>query len=95
MAVNYFKEPEAPTAHGGMFAYLHEHEWTEVGAQLNPNGTHSSLWGCAHCPDVAIGDYVGPIPEGFCLWCNWVQRKPKRKKCEDCGQPMPKKGKKK
>lgn len=82
----YFPDP-GPMSVGPARAYMHEHEWTEVGAYLNPNGTWSALFTCSLCPDVGLGGHVGPIPPGYCL-CGWVQRAPGRKRCEDCKRPL-------
>lgn len=82
--LEYFTEPSEP---GCVYAYSHEHEWIEIGAQVNPNGTWSSVWACVLCPDIGIGGKVGPVPAGYCP-CGWVQRKPNRKRCEECKRPM-------
>lgn len=82
----YFPQPEDPS--GILLAYRHPCEWVEVAAQRNPNGTWSSLWECVVCTDVAVGAFVGPIPEGFCRRCHWVQHKPKRRNCEECKAPL-------
>lgn len=81
-----FPTPSAP--YPNVLAYAHKHKLrlTDT-AKRNPNGTFSSLWACAHCPDVFIGDHIGPIPPGYC-GCGWVQKKWPRKKCEDCGRVM-------
>lgn len=84
---SYFPEPIAPDGTGGgAWVYMHVHDFFEVGAQQNPNGTWSSLWACEHCPDIRIGALTGPIPDGYCHWCSWVNRNPKKKKCEECGR---------
>lgn len=70
-----------------VLAFSHTHDLYETGAQRNLNGTWSSLWACTLCPDVFIGDLVGPIPPGYCS-CGWVQKKWPRKKCEECKRPM-------
>jgi hypothetical protein len=85
--VTLFKPTPPPEIRGGVYEYIHPHEWTEVGAKWNPNGTWSGLYACAHCPDIGVGGLVGPIPDGYCP-CGWVQRNPKASKCEDCGRPM-------
>lgn len=81
----YFPEPEPP--HPNHLAYAHTHDLTMVGAQVNPNGTWSSLWSCSECPDIFVGGYAGPIPPGWCP-CGWVQRYWPRKRCEECRRPM-------
>lgn len=78
-----FVEPEAPT-HTGPYLHLHEHEWVEVGAIRNENGTWSSAWGCTLCPDVATGGHVGPVPDGYCFRCGWVNRIRNLLTCEEC-----------
>lgn len=80
----YFTDPQQPHS---VYLRVHDHEWVEAGALLNPNGTWSSLWTCAVCPDVGIGGKVGPIPAGHCP-CGWVQHKFPRKRCEDCKRPL-------
>lgn len=81
-----FPEPSAP--YPNVLAFAHEHRLTMLGtAQRNPNGTFSSLWECADCPDIFVGGHVGPMPPGMCS-CGWVQRKWPRKRCEDCKRPM-------
>lgn len=78
-----------PTHGGGLYYYTHTHNWEECGAQINPNGTHNSLWRCTICTDIAVGGRVGPIPPGFCRRCGWVQQKKwPRKRCEDCKAPL-------
>lgn len=84
---DYFEQPAAPAPRGGLLAYAHDHKWYEVSAELNANGTWSSLWACERCPDVAIGGNVGPIPPGYCR-CGWVQQEWPREKCEDCKRPL-------
>ena len=64
--------------------YVHEHEWTEVGAERNPNGTWTAVFECAHCPDLGLGGNVGPVPPGMC-GCGWVDE-PEATTCADCGQ---------
>lgn len=83
----YFPDPEPPV-NPGLYAYVHTHELTQVGARLNPNGTWGALFGCSLCPDIVVGDHVGPIPDGYCHHCGWVQEKPERKKCEECKAPL-------
>lgn len=83
-----FPEPTAP--YPNVLAFSHEHDLTMLPeARRNPNGTFSSLWACAHCPDIFIGGKVGTIPDGYCP-CGWVQKKKKwpRKRCEECKRPM-------
>jgi hypothetical protein len=72
-----------------MFEYIHEHDWFQVGAKRNPSGVWSSLWRCSLCPDVGVGGETGPVPDGYCYSCGWVQHKAKRKRCEECKQPLP------
>lgn len=79
---DYFPQPA--TEPHGLFMHMHDHDWVEAGAKLNPNGTWSALFTCTLCPDVGVGGKVGPIPRGFCESCHWVQKKPGRKKCEEC-----------
>lgn len=85
-----FTPPTAPEWHGSL-AYRHTHDLVEIGARRNGNGTWSSLWGCRLCPDVIIGDYVGPVPAGWCR-CGWVQKRWPRKRCEECQRPMVERG---
>ena len=80
--MNLFEGDHRPS--GMMLAYRHEHDYVEVGAQHNPNGTWSSLWGCTACPDIFVGGKVGPIPYGYCHRCRWVQRDDIGKRCEEC-----------
>ncbi len=79
-----FTEPSQPTV--GRF-YAHDHDWVEVGAKQNPNGTWTSAWACTICPDIGSGGQVGPVPAGYCR-CGWVQKKWPRKRCEECKRPM-------
>lgn len=83
----WFPEPDAP--YPLVIAFAHEHELKMLQTvQRNPNGTFSSLWECSQCPDIFVGDHVGPIPAGLCV-CGWVQQKKwPRKRCEDCKRPM-------
>lgn len=76
-----------PALPGGLMTFIHDHVWTEVGAQRNPNGTWCALFACSLCPDIGVGGYVGPIPSGWCS-CGWVQSKWPRKKCEECGRTL-------
>lgn len=85
---DYFDPPHPPPPNGNIFIHIHPHEWVEMGARLNPNGTWSSVWGCTVCPDVTTGEKVGPIPPGYCPRCQWVQKKWPRKKCEECKYPF-------
>lgn len=85
----WFPEPDAP--YPNHVAVAHEHNLTVLPTvKRNPNGTFSSLWECSLCPDIFVGDHVGPIPSGRCVGCGWVQRKWPRKRCENCGRDMPK-----
>jgi len=83
-----FPEPSAP--YPNVLAFAHEHDLTEQPTALrNPNGTFSSLWGCSQCPDIFVGAFVGPIPDGWCR-CGWVQKRWPRKRCEECKRPFEK-----
>ena len=80
-----FENPAEPTI---VYAYRHDHKWElAVGAKQNPNGTWSSLWRCALCPDIGVGGNVGPIPDGYCA-CGWVQKNPDAPRCEECKRPL-------
>lgn len=79
---DYFEAPAKP---GITMLHIHEHEWKEVGASQNPNGTWSSVWACNLCPDIGVGGPVGPIPPGFCQRCQWVNEDPAKTKCDECG----------
>lgn len=82
-----FPEPSAPTPN--RLAYSHEHRLRALPTALrNPNGTFSSLWECAECPDIFIGGHVGTIPAGWCR-CGWVQKRWPRKRCEECKAEFP------
>ena len=86
--VDYFPDPEPPpTTGGGTFLWSHEHVWDPAFAILNPNGTHNAIYRCRVCTDLGVGGRVGPIPEGYCH-CGWVQKKPGRKRCEECKRPL-------
>lgn len=76
-----------PTQPDMVYEYVHDHDWTEIGARLNRNGTWTSVWSCSVCPDIGLGGLVGPIPAGRCR-CGWVQKKWPRKRCEECRTPM-------
>jgi hypothetical protein len=81
-----FPEPSEP--YPNHLAYSHKHDLSlQPTARRNPNGTFSSLWACEHCPDIFVGPYVGPIPDGYCR-CGWVQKKWPRRRCEDCKRPL-------
>lgn len=82
-----FEDPVAPTKPIA-YAYIHTHDLTLRGAELNPNGTWTSLWDCSLCPDIIRGAHIGPVPKGYCHACGWVQKKWPRKKCEECKTPM-------
>lgn len=73
----------APTKPNMTMLRIHEHDWYEIGAQLNPNGRWSSLWRCVECPDIGIGGYAGTDPAGLC-GCGWVQKDQSVTACEEC-----------
>lgn len=86
LGLTHFPEPRRPSPM--VLHYKHEHDLHRLTVvEENPNGTYSSLWACSQCPDIFVGDRVGPIPDGTCS-CGWVQKKWPRKKCEDCGKPV-------
>lgn len=84
--MTHFDQPAALP--GAMRLHMHDHDWVEVGAHLNPNGTWRAVFACTLCPDIGQGGHIGPVPPGYCPSCGWVQHRWPRRRCEECKTPL-------